>query len=320
MAGNPNWGEMVTATLAARRKQISDAVSKSNVYTYELKRRGRVRTIGGGRTITQPIMMGDENANFLWYTGREALAIAGQEVLTSAEFPWKQYACGVSISGLEMLQNSGESQIIDMLASRVSHARKTIENQMAKSAHGDGTTFSGKEFGGMQLLVAAAAGTTVGGINSGTYTWWDNKRQITGAAPATGTIYGNMLSLFLKTKRGGMDKVNLITADDTWWSVYVQSLQAQQRFSNSKLAEAGFTNVMFMDAPVVSDGGIGGYAPAGMKFLNLETIELVMHSKRNNVVLNGPRRPLTEDSDTAIIAGMGNFVITNRMLNGVLQQ
>ena len=43
-----------------------------------------------------------------------------------------------------------------------------------------------------------------------------------------------------------------------------------------------------------------------------------MHSKRNNVVLGGPRRPLTEDSDTVVIAGMGNFIIENRMLNGDL--
>lgn len=94
---NPNWGEVVTTTLAHRRKAIADAVTRNNILLFELRRRGRIKTIGGGRTISQPIMMGDENANFQWYVGREALNVAGQEVLTSAEFPWKQYACGVSI-------------------------------------------------------------------------------------------------------------------------------------------------------------------------------------------------------------------------------
>ena len=107
-------------------------------------------------------------------------------------------------------------------------------------------------------------------------------------------------------------------SDNDWYSCFSQSLQAQQRFMDKTLASAGFTNIMFESTPVVADGGKGGYAPAGMKFLNTETIELTMHKRRNNTVLSGPRRPLTEDSDTVIIAGMGNFTCENRFLNGAL--
>lgn len=318
MSGNPNWGELATATLAHRRKKIADTVSKNNILFFELRRRGRIGTIGGGRTITAPLMMGEGNANFQWYVGREALNVAGQEVLTSAEYPWKQYACGVSISGLEMLQNDGMEQVINMMTARTNHAEKTIQNQLHAAGHGDGTTFGGKVFGGMALLVSEVAGSTVGGISSTTYTWWDNQRNaIGGAAPDKATIYGDMLDLYLATSRG-TDKPNLILSDNTWYSVFSQALQAGQRFMDKNLASAGFSNIMFETVPVVADGGQGGYAPAGMKFLNLDTIQLVMHKKRNNVVLGGPRRPLTEDSDTVILAGMGNFVCDNRMLNGVL--
>jgi len=317
MAANPNWGEIATATLSHRLKNIGDTVSRNNILYHELRRRKRISTIGGGRVITAPLMIGTENANFQWYQGRETLNVAGQEVLSSAEFPWKQYACGVSISGLEMLQNDGQEQVIDMMSTRTLHAEKTIENQMHQSAHGDGTGSSGKEFGGLALQVAAAAGATVGGINSTTYTWWDNKRS-SGGAPTTSNIYANMLNLYLEVCRG-TDKTNLILSDNTYYSVFSQSLQAQQRFMDAKLANAGFTNLMFEAVPVVADGGQGGYAPVGMKFLNCSTLGLKMHRKRNNVVLGGPRRPLTEDSDTVIIAGMGNFYIDNRMLNGVLQ-
>lgn len=318
MSGNPNWGEIVTATLAHRRSKIADAVTKNNILLYEFRRRGKVKTIGGGRTISQPIMIGEENTNFQWYVGREALNVAGMEVLTSAEYPWKQYACGVSISGLEMLQNDGKEQVINMMFQRTKHAEKTIQNQMHQSAHGNGTGSGGKEFGGLGLLVSTAAGATVGGIDSSTYTWWDNTRSaIGGGAPSPTTIYGDMLDLMLETNRG-TDKVNLIVSDNEWYSCFSQSLQAQQRFMDKTLASAGFTNIMFEGTPVVADGGKGGYAPAGMKFLNLETLELTMHKRRNNTVLSGPRRPLTEDSDTVIIAGMGNFVCDNRFLNGAL--
>lgn len=313
---NPNWGEVMTTTLAHRRKNIADAVSRNNIFYYEVRRRKRMRTIGGGRTITTPILVGEENENFQWYTGREALNVAGQEVLTSAEFPWKQYACGVSISGLEMLQNDGREQVIDMMRARTMHAEKTIKNQMHKSAHGDGTSAGGKEFGGMELLVGGAAGSTVGGINSTTYVWWDSQRRATGGATKA-NIYDDMLALFLETNRG-TDKVNLIVADNSYYATFSGALQAQQRFMDKRLASAGFSNLMFETAPVVADGGLGGFAPTGMKFLNMNTVELIMHKKRNNVVLGGPRRPLTEDSDTIILAGMGNWVCDNRMLNGIL--
>ena len=134
---------------------------------------------------------------------------------------------------------------------------------------------------------------------------------------ASTTIAGFMLELMLETSRN-TDKPNLIVSDNDWYAAYWSSLQGQQRFMNKTLADGGFENIMFNSVPVVADGGQGGYAPAGMKFLNVETIELCMHSKRNNVVLSGPRRPLTEDSDTVVIAGCGNFVIENRMLNGTL--
>lgn len=317
MSGNPNWGEMVTATLAHRRKKIADAISLNNILLYEMRRRGRDRTIGGGRVISQPIMVGEENTNFQWYVGREGLNVAGQEVLTSAEFPWKQYACGVSISGLEMLMNDGPEQVINMMKSRVQHAEKTIVNQMHRSAHGDGTANGGKEFGGLALLVSETAGATVGGISSSSASWWDNQRLDLGGAPDKTTIYEDMLTLYLRTCRG-TDKVNLIISDNAFYTVFSTALQAQQRFMDRKLASAGFQNIMFENTPVVPDGGLGGFAPSGMRFLNLDTIEIVMHRKRNNVVLGGPRRPLTEDSDTVIIAGMGNWVIDNRMLNGVM--
>jgi hypothetical protein len=314
---NPNWGEMVTATLAHRRKKIADTISKNNILYFEMRRRGREKTIGGGRTITTPIMMGVENSNFQWYVGRESLNVAGQEVLTSAEYPWKQYACGVSISGLEMLQNEGEEQIINMMSARIQHAEKTIENQMHKSAYGDGTSQSGKEFGGLALLVSAVAGATVGGINSTTSTWWDNQRSALGTAPTIVNIFQSMLNLYLKCSRG-TDRPDLIMSDNTYYSTFMSSLQGQQRFMDRKLAGAGFENVMFQTTPVVFDGGIGGFAPVGMQFLNLDTIEIIMHKKRNNVVLSGPRRPLSEDSDTSIIAGMGNWLCNDRHLNGNL--
>jgi hypothetical protein len=307
--------EMVTATLRHRRPKIADATTKHNALLLQLRRKGRIRLIGGGRTIACPISYG-ENDNFQYYTHRDPLNVAGQETLTSAEYPWKQYACGVSISGLEMLQNDGQEQIINMMSARIKNAERTIANNMHKSAYSDGTASAGKEFGGLDLLVTQAAGATVGGINSSTATWWDNKRSATGGA-SVGTIYADMLDMCLQLQRG-TDKTDLIVSDNSYYSVLSQSLQNQKRYMDSKIADAGFRNILFEGIPVVFDGGDGGFAPVGMYFLDLSEIELIMHRKRNNVVLDGPRRPVTEDSDTVVMAGMGNYTAANRARNGRL--
>ncbi len=312
---NPDMLELVTATLRHRRPKIADATTKNNAFMLQLRRKGRIRLVGGGRTISCPISYG-ENANFQFYAGRESLNVAGQEVLTSAEYPWKQYACGVSISGLEMLQNDGEEQIISMMKARIENAERTIANKMHESAYSDGTGSAGKEFGGLALLVAGAAGATVGGINSTTATWWDNRRKATLGA-TTAAIYADMLDLTLQLQRG-TDKTDLIVSDNSYYSVLSQSLQNQRRYMDSKIADAGFKNILFEGIPVVPDGGDGGYAPTGMYFLDLSEIEMIMHRKRNNVVLSGPRRPVTEDSDTVVLAGMGNFITGNRARHGRL--
>lgn len=312
---NPDMLEMVTATLRHRRPKIADATTKNNAFMLQLRRKGRIRLIGGGRTISCPISYG-ENQNFQFYTGRETLNVADQEVLTSAEYPWKQYACGVSISGLEMLQNDGQEQIISMMKARIENAERTIANKMHESAYSDGTASAGKEFGGLALLVASAAGATVGGINSSTATWWDNKRKATGGA-TTSAIYADMLDLTLELQRG-TDKTDMIISDNSYYSILSQSLQNQRRYMDSNIADAGFKNILFEGIPVVADGGDGGYAPVGMYFLDLSEIEMIMHRKRNNVVLSGPRRPVTEDSDTVVMAGMGNFITGNRARHGRL--
>ena len=310
---NPDMLEMVTATLRHRRPNIADATTRNNALMLQLRRKGRIRKIGGGRTISCPISYG-ENTNFQFYTGREGLNVDGQEVLTSAEYAWKQYACGVSISGLEMLQNSGKEQIINMLQARITQAERTIQNKMHQSAYSNGTGSAGKEFGGLDLLVASAAGSTVGGINSTSATWWDNKRAAIGAVDPT-TIYANMLAMTLSLQRGS-DKTDMIVSDNTFYAALSASMQSQKRYMDDKIASAGFTNVLFENIPVIADGGDGGYAQSGMYFLDLSEIEMIMHSQRDNVVLSGPRRPVTEDSDTVIMAGMGNFTCSNRARNG----
>lgn len=309
--------ELIATTLRNRRKKIADTISKNNAVIAELRRRGAVKMESGGRTITEMVMYG-ESDQFGFYTGLDPIATDAQEHTTLAEFAWKQWAVGVSISGREMMINDGAYAEAKMIVNRRNAAEKTLENRIAQSAYSDGTGSGGKEIGGLGLLNPNAAGAVVGGIDSGIYTWWDNRRIATGGVTKD-NIYSFMLQMCLILSRGA-DKPNLVIADNSYFRAFAERAEEKQRYVDAELAKIGHRNIMFEGwLPVVPDGMDGGFAPVGMHFLNLGTLTLTMHRKRNNVVLPGAAsRPINIDSNTVIIAGMGNMTINDRQRNGRL--
>src|SRR5687767_2104508 len=101
MAGpNSNFSEVVVTTLRNRAKEISDNVSNGNALLQRLSQKGNISLKDGGRTIVRELDYA-ENATFSYYTGFETLNVAASDVLTAAEFAWKQANVNVVGSGLE---------------------------------------------------------------------------------------------------------------------------------------------------------------------------------------------------------------------------
>lgn len=243
-------------------------------------------------------------------------------MFSAAEFDFKQMAVAVSISGLEQLQNSGKEKMIDLLESRIKNAERTFMNNMSGDIYSDGTADGGKQIGGLQLLVADAPATgTVGGINRANHTFWRNKvydfsdKSITASAT---TIQAAMNAMYLQCSRNN-DKTDLIVADNTYFSYYWESLQANQRFTNEKMASAGFDNLRFMGADVVFDGGQGGSCPTNhMYFLNTKYIFLRPHRDRDMVPLDPDRFAVNQDAMVKLIGWAGNMTVSNCELQGVI--
>ena len=117
----PNLSEIITTTLRNRSGKLADNVSKGNPLLMRLKEKGAWKQ-ASGRTIIQEMDYA-ENGNFMYYSGGEQLNIASSDVMTGAEFDWKQAACAVVATGLEVdVQNTGKEAIIDLLESRIKNA------------------------------------------------------------------------------------------------------------------------------------------------------------------------------------------------------
>ena len=108
---SPNLSEIITTTLRNRSGKLADQVTRNNALLDRMRQKGKVKSVSGGRTIVQELEYA-QNGTGQWYSGYEALNINPSDVFTAAEFNWRQAAVAVSISGLEMLQNSGKERVI----------------------------------------------------------------------------------------------------------------------------------------------------------------------------------------------------------------
>lgn len=331
---SPNLSEIVTTTLRNRTGKLADNVTRNNALFNRLRDRGKVKPFSGGRTIVQEISYA-QNGTYKRYSGYEVLNISPSDVITAAEFPIRQAAVAVSISGLEMLQNSGKEAIIDLLESRIENAEQTFTNGLAADAYSDGTATG--QMTGLQALVSSTPTSgTIGGIDRATWTFWQNIKYSAvtdgGAAATSANIQSYMNRLAIQLVRGN-DGPDLAVADNNYFRLYLESMQAIQRVTDEKSAGIGFTGLKYYGAgrsiDVVLDGGFQGYssdtnpATAGaptntMYFLNTNYIFYRPHRERNMVPLDPDRFSVNQDAMVKLIGWAGNMTLSNGRLQGVL--
>lgn len=316
--------EIVTTTLRNRTGKLADNMTKNNALLGRMKKRGKIKPVSGGRTIVQELEYA-ENGTFKRYSGYETLNIAPSDVFTGAEYNYAQAACAISISGLEMLQNSGENAIIDLLESRISNAEKTLVNNIAIDCYSDGTADGGRQIGGLQYLIDSTPTTgTIGGIDSSASiaAFWRNiafsGATDGGSATSVANIQSYMNRVYVQLVRG-TDVPDLIVADNNYYRFYLESLQSIQRISSDEMAKAGFDSLKYMQADVVLDGGVGGGAPASsMYFINTDYLYFRPHADRNFAPLGDDRFSVNQDAMVKLIGFAGNMTASNRRLQAVL--
>ena len=313
----PNVSDILATTIENRSKKIADNVTDNNVLLKKLSMSGKVKTFSGGHKIYQELSFA-ENGNSGFYSGYDQLPISASDVLSAAEFDIKQAAVPCIVSGLELLQNSGKEQMIDLLENRLGVAESTLTNLICEGMYSDGTGTGGKEITGLDLAVPVTATTgTYGGINRATWTFW--RTTSTTADYSSTTLQSAMNTMWAALTRGS-DRPNLIIMDNAMWTLYMDTLQAQQRFHSAEVGDSGFPSIKYMGTDVCLDGGIGGNATTRTAyFLNCDYLHWRPHSKRNMVPLSPNRRYATnQDAEVQILAWAGNMTCSGARYQGRL--
>lgn len=314
MTASPSavFTEMVTTTLRNHPGQVADNVSKNNALYARLMKKGKVKKSGGYEIVT-PLDYA-ENTTYQRFSGYDTLNIQASDVVSAAKYEWVQAAVSITASGLELRNNSGKEQIIDLVKTRTKNAYRTAANEMSVDIYSSGALTN--QMGGLGHIIQTNGLGTVGGIDSSVFTFWQNK-----FAEATGTdTYANiktdMQKLWLQLVRG-TDKPDMIVSTHDFYSAYWESLTDLQRYKNEDVPDT-FENIRFMSSDVIFDDN-ENFTTTGerMYFLNTDYLKLCCHKDADWTTLD-EKQSINQDAVVITMIWQGQMTCSNRALQGIL--
>lgn len=304
MSANPDYDAILSTTLAKYRPTLEDNVFTDRPLVDFLKRKDKIRTIDGGTAIVEQLMHA-QNSTAKSYSGYDTLDITPQEGISAAEFPWRQFAASVSISGIEEAKNAGESKIVDLLKAKIMQTEETISEVMDEMFFGDGTT-ADRNWYGLGNIVGTA---TLAGINpatSGNEFW----QSVVVDATSDGDSVRNddeWTNAFYTASRGNNSPDFAITTQELF-EHYESGLAPQLRFTSNAEADARFQHLLFKNIRLFFDT----YCDDGVTyFLNSRYLKLVGHKGtwfRNTKFKEAPDK----DAKWSQILCYGNMTVSNR--------
>lgn len=299
------WNDELVATTLDNyiSNTLADNVSSQiALYAYLLSK-GRTG-VDGGLTIREPLLYA-LNDTVASYSGYDTIDVTPQDGIGYAEYDWKSIAGSVTISYEEEWQNTGKSAIIKLLTSKMEQLDLTFVETFNQMWFGDGTGNGGKDFLGLQALIAASG--EVGGIDSSTETWWrsvvDSSMNIAANINELNTLYNSVTR--------GPQKPDFEVTTQAGFEKYESLASPNIRFQNTALAELGFDSLAHKGASVTFDA----YCPSGNWFLlNSNFLKLITHSaawmQRFPFI-----QPHNQLAKTSLVAAVGNLTTNNRRMH-----
>ncbi len=342
----PNTDNISATTLQLIRRRIADNIFKANPTAAYLLSKGRVKTENGGKTIDETLIYA-VNSTTQSYAGYDRLNVAPTQEITSAAFNWRQWAVSISISGEEELKNNGETAVFDLLKQKVKIAEMSLMEWLDEKMHEDATTKISKDPLGLDEIIDDQLNySTLGSIDSNTYTFWQNKIGPGGDGATTllgGTGDGEsddpvhitasstvelstLLTRMMNVVGRGITSPDLIITAEEVYERYENDNRtlARKPLTDLNMLNVGFDNLMFKGATMmwnqnIKNHGTGAGTTADYKsiyFLNSQFLSFTLHARRNFTISNFVS-PWDQDARVAQILAAGNMTVNNRRHQGV---
>lgn len=329
------------ADAVAKEGILQDATSRSCPTLGELTAGGRTVTWDGGRTMNVDLMY-DFTAGFAAIGPWDPITLTGSDGITQAMYPTAQYVIPVAIDGPAIRDNMGQGKLADLVKNKFKQANMTQKNRLSQHlfdiANVSTTTTGtgGKQMIPLPMLVSKANTVYPGGINPGTYTWWDNPREAGDATTTTAaaTTYKTHLDkmdavgMLASKYMGGMP--DIVVCDLKTYLMTIRAMRNLQQMVDPVTGESGFRGVKIgtlggaklfweehmcdLESGTNFDGSI---SYGTMFFLNSEYTKLYVRKGMNWKPSPFESLLPRQDVFASAILWEGNLVGLNRLKNSV---
>lgn len=304
-----NVGALITTTQENRDiKELQDAVFSRLTLLDHLQRKNRVRR-GGGTSIIVPIRS-SANSTAGFYSNYSPIDTSPQDNETAAQYKYKQAAASVSLSGKEeRVQNKGKYEVIDLVKTKIEDAEMALRNTIntALFAASPASTDIGS------LVTSIDATSSIGEINSTTYSFWQSTSTASASFAAQGLA--DMRTLWnTLAKRAPSSNPDLLLTTSDIHGYYEGSLQPQQRYESSGTGNGSFEKLRFKSSDIDFDAQCNSGV---MYFLNSDVMELVIDPSTDFMMTEWVK-PSNQDARVCQYLVALELVIKNRRKLGKL--
>lgn len=320
--------QTLTATVARRSREVQDIVYNSTPLTRILRDRGNIRVKrAGGPELRVPIQFDKLGAQ--WFTGYDKIEITPKELLNSAVFNWSRVVSMFSLTGTELLYNSGEEAQIDLMEFYVDSAEKAVREEFELALVQDGTGAGGRQMIGLggALPIVPNAGV-YGGIDRAEVVQWRTSTfnattdfpDIVGAdSPAWNSATARPIIERISLNRSvNGSYADLLIADSLSYQAISSSFVAHQRLQSERSARLGYMGLSYMTpagpVEIVAAGGIGSVMPANTIY-GIDTSALAIYEFPNQSFVpfhsGDGMKPINQDAIAQGIVWSGQLVLEN---------
>lgn len=323
MAGAESLLNVVTTTLNAWSEDVYDNVTNNNALLYYFKKFGKLGLVGegnvkmgsietrsGGKQIEEDISI-KENSNVGFVAYNETVGTDAVDVLNQAIFDWKYCYGNAVLYGAEIdMAADSKYRKHKLVENIILNAEETMVNKIGEALF---NTSDSDSIDGLPKLITDDGTGTIGGIATSSYPLWKNKYKNVAANPTAAVLLKSMAELYRDCTRG-KSSPDIIVTTPALYSLFESALTPQQRFTNSKLADAGFEALKFHGAEVIFDEN----CPANRMYM-LNTKAMAFNFHKDQMFKVGKMEKLFGQEKYAWpVTAMCNFSVRSRRDLGVL--
>lgn len=254
-----------------------DIFFTDNVLLFKLMGRGQMEVnfvhagelADGGDNIRVVLEYAESNSGT--YGATTSISQAKTDIFNAARFRWAGYYSSNTIDLDDKRKNAGDAAKVMLVQGKLKNIEKTIRKKMGADIYASAA--DSDAFLGLGNLFNTTTSTAYGQIAEDDMAVW--KANVLSDNNAISFAELQYIRRTASIGQAVSDKPNLYMTTDVLKDAFEASLQAQVRYQDTDMADAGFDNVLFKGAPVVADDNqAAGHCDA----LNLNYIKVKTHA------------------------------------------